>query len=139
MRWLKLTPMGWFWLIYTAAFFIMILLLLFPFRADGGQRHQQYERWYQQQWCNDQGGKMEYVLPDRTRCDCLTATHAIEFDFGPKWAEAIGQALYYSLQTGKRAGIVLILERPKDMKYWIRMNSVIMEDQLDIDTWRMGP
>ena len=25
----------------------------------------------------------EVVLPDSPRCDCLTKTHAIEFDFGP--------------------------------------------------------
>jgi hypothetical protein len=49
---------------------------------------------------------MEYVLPDKTRCDCLTPTHAVEVDFGPKWHEAIGQSLY-NLQTGKKVGIVL--------------------------------
>ncbi len=65
------------------------------------------------------------VLPDHTRCDCLTRTHAIEFDFGNNWAEAIGQSLYYSIQTGKKAGIALILEKPSDYKYWIRLNTVI--------------
>lgn len=59
-------------------------------------------------------------------------------DFGPKWAEAIGQALYYSLQTGKRAGVALILEKPKDHKYWIRLNSTIQHFGLPIDTWKMG-
>ena len=47
--------------------------------------------------------------------------------------------MYYSLQTGKKAGIVLILEKPKDMRYWIRLNSVILNDKLDIDTWMIGP
>ena len=74
------------------------------------------------------------VLPDRTRCDCLTDENAVEFDFGTKWAEAIGQALYYSIQTGKRAGVVLILEKPTDRKYWIRLNSVIQHFGLPIDT-----
>jgi hypothetical protein len=36
-------------------------------------------------------GQVEVVLPDGTRCDCLTETHAIEFDFGRGWGEAIGQ------------------------------------------------
>ena len=75
------------------------------------------------------------VLPDQTRCDCLTQTHAIEFDFGTKWAEAIGQSLYYSFQTGKKAGVVLILEKGSDRKYWIRLNSVIQHYKLPIDTW----
>ncbi|SHO53499.1 hypothetical protein [Desulfopila aestuarii] len=75
------------------------------------------------------------VLPDRTCCDCLTNNNAVEFDFGPNWAEAIGQSLYYSIQTGKRAGIALILEKPSDYKYWIRLNTVIEQNALKIDTW----
>ncbi len=93
------------------------------------------EKWYQERWCSLNHGEVEVVLPDRARCDCLTDTHAIEFDFGNKWAEAIGQSLYYSLQTGKRAGIVLILEKEKGRKYWIRLNSTIMHFELPIDTW----
>jgi hypothetical protein len=93
------------------------------------------EKHYQEQWCANQGGQAEVVLADQTRADCITATHAIEFDFGRKWAEAIGQALYYSLQTGKRAGVVLILDGPKDRRYWIRLNSTIQHFGLPIDTW----
>jgi hypothetical protein len=48
-------------------------------------------------------------LPDGTRCDCLTDVHAIEFDFGNNWAEAVGQSAYYALQTNRKAGIVLVL------------------------------
>ena len=102
-------------------------------------RRLHHERWYQQQWCRSMGGRTEVELPDRSRCDCLTESHAIEFDFADKWQEAIGQSLYYSLQTGKKAGIVLILEKPSDLKYWIRLNSVIMNDNLSIDTWKIGP
>jgi hypothetical protein len=86
---------------------------------------------------NNKGGEAEVVFPDRTRCDCLTDENAIEFDFGAKWAEAIGQALYYSIQTGKRAGVVLILEKESDRKYWIRLNSVIQHFGLPIDTWEI--
>jgi hypothetical protein len=76
-------------------------------------------------------------LSDKTRADCITETHSIEFDFGKKWAESLGQALYYSLQTGKKAEIVLILESPKDRKYFIRLNSTIQHFNLPIDTWEM--
>jgi hypothetical protein len=58
-------------------------------------------------------------------------------DLGNDWAEAIGQSAYYSLQTGKKAGIVLILETMKDRKYWIRMNTTIEHFNLPIDTWSM--
>jgi hypothetical protein len=67
--------------------------------------HAQPESWYVEQSCL---GKIEVRLSDRTRVDCLTERYAIEYDFTHKWAEAIGQALHYSLMTGKRAGIVLI-------------------------------
>ena len=70
-----------------------------------------------------------------TRCDCVADKHAIEFDFGTKWAEDVGQSAYYSLQTGKRAGIVLILETVKDRKSWIRLSTIIKHFSLPIDTW----
>ncbi len=104
-----------------------------------GSKRLHPERWYQKKWCQEQGGRSEARLPDKTRCDCLTPTHAVEFDFGPKWAEAIGQALYYSLQTGKRGGIVLILEKEQDYNYWLRLNSTIQHFKLPIDTWKMTP
>ena len=78
------------------------------------------------------------VLSDGTRCDCLTDTHAIEFDFGSGWAEAVGQSAYYAIQTGKKAGIVLILETMEDRKYWIRLNTTIEHFNLPIDTWSVG-
>ncbi|MBU2537661.1 MAG: hypothetical protein KKH22_04425 [Proteobacteria bacterium] len=105
--------------------------------AQAGPRH--LEKYYQEKWCSEQGGQSEVVLADNTRADCITTTHAVEFDFGKKWAEAIGQALYYSFQTGKRAGIVLILVKPGDRKFWLRLNSTIQHFGLPIDTWEMGP
>jgi len=43
-------------------------------------------------------------------------------DSGSRWAETIGQSAYYSLQTKKKPGVVLILETMKDRKYLIWMN-----------------
>jgi len=96
------------------------------------------EKWYQKKWCEEQKGRVEVVLPDGTRCDCVTATHAIEFDFGGGWAEAIGQGLHYSAMTKKKAGVVLILETRKDRKFWIRLNTTIEHFYLPIDTWNIG-
>lgn len=116
---------------------ITLIIMLFACIANAKRLHP--EKWYQERWCKANGGQTEVVFPDKTRCDCLTSTHAIEFDFGKKWAEAIGQALYYSIQTGKKAGIVLILEKPRDYKYWIRLNTVIDHFRLPIDTWKTAP
>ncbi len=92
------------------------MLSLFCFLSPAWAKHIHREKYYQEKWCADKSGRVEVVLPDRTRCDCPTRTHAIEFDFGNNWAEAIGQSLYYSIQTGKKAGIALILEKPSDYK-----------------------
>ncbi len=70
-----------------------------------------HEADYVDYYCEQWNGKTEYILPDRTRVDCLTKTHAIEFDWCEKWAEGIGQALYYAKQTGKKPMVVLICER----------------------------
>ena len=107
--------------------------------AYGGLTHvlakkDKHEKHYQAEWCAGKG-KTEHVLPDRTRVDCLTDSHAIEFDWGKKWQEGIGQSLYYAIQTGKRAGVVLIIKRRKHYKYWVRLNSTIEHHRLPIDTW----
>jgi hypothetical protein len=116
--------------------FITIILVLIAAACSAGRKHN--EAWYQNRWCEDKG-QVEFILPDNTRCDCLTPTHAVEVDFAEKFYEAIGQSLYYSLQTGKRAGIVLIVENISDRKYWIRLNTVIQHFDLPIDTWLIGP
>ena len=117
-------------------FLAFCIIMVISSLADAKRLH--HEKYYQQKWCQDRSGQLEVVLPDRTRCDCLTDSHAIEFDFADKWTAAVGQSLYYSLQTGKRAGIVLILESLKDRKYWIRLNTTIQHFNLPIDTWKIG-
>lgn len=111
-----------------------LLLLLLPSLASAARLHP--ESWYQERGCQ---GQVEYRLPDATRCDCLTQTHAIEYDFGTKWYEAVSQSLWYSLQTGKKAGIVLIIESDDEYKYWIRLNTLIDHFRLPIDTWIVRP
>lgn len=62
-------------------------------------------------------GTVEYQLPDRTRVDCLTEEYAIEFDWAKKWAESIGQALYYSKMTGKKPAVAIIIKNPEERIY----------------------
>ena len=80
-------------------------------------------------------GEIEHVLPDRTRIDCLTDTHAIEYDWGKKWAESLGQALFYSAMTGKKAGIVLIVNPRTKERFLKRLNKAISDNNLDVDVW----
>jgi hypothetical protein len=90
-----------------------------------GTRHLHSEKSYQRAWSQKNGGIVEYVNDDNTRVDCLTSTHAIEFDFANKWAESVGQALYYQYKTGKKAKVVLILENPRNqMVYYKRVQAL---------------
>ncbi len=75
------------------------------------------ESYYVNQWCTPSFGQKEFRLWDATRVDCLTKEYAVEFDFAKKWAESIGQALYYAKMTGKKPAVVLILTDITDMKY----------------------
>lgn len=97
-----------------------------------------YEKDYQQLWCKQHNGRLEVILPDKARVDCVTDTHAIEFDFAKKWGESIGQALYYSTILNKQAGIVLIMEKgASDEKYLSRVKEVAK--RYNITIWTMTP
>ena len=82
-------------------------------------------------------GTPEYNLKDGTRVDCLTDQYAVEFDFSNKWAEAVGQALYYSMKTGKKAGIVLIMNGGSSQAHLERLKEVIGHYRLDIKIWTL--
>ena len=95
------------------------------------------EKDYQKYWCSEQKGTQEYRLKDGTRVDCLTNTHAIEVEYAKKWAESIGQSLYYAEQTGKQAGVLLIIQSSKDVKYHKRLKSVAKKHSIFI--WTITP
>lgn len=121
---------------YRVASFFVLLVLLAGTAHGGGREHP--ERWYQAQWC-DGRGTMEVVLADGSRCDCLTGDYAVEFDFADKWAEAVGQSLNYAAETGKRPGIVLIMERPGDARYLERILAIDRAHGLGLTVWTVGP
>ena len=79
------------------------------------------EKDYVNKYCT---GIIEYTLPDKTRIDCLTEEYAIEFDYAKKWAESIGQSLYYAKKTGKKPAVAIITESEKDYKYINRIKEV---------------
>ena len=89
---------------------------------------------YQKSWCDLHNGIIEYQNQDFTRVDCLTSTHAVEFDFAKKWAESIGQALHYGLMTGKKPMVVLILNNPqKQMCYYYRVKNIAKQYKFDVE------
>jgi len=102
-----------------------IICVIINLNINTAFAHLHCEASYQYAWAKKNNAVCEYKNDDGTRVDCLTKTHAIEFDFAKKWAEAIGQALYYQYKTGKRAKVILILENPqKEMVYFNRVKAL---------------
>lgn len=75
-------------------------------------------------------GILEYVTSDGCRIDLLTSTHAYEIDYASKWKESIGQAMWYAIQSNKKAGIILLLETDKDFLYAQKLISTISHSNL---------
>ena len=103
-------------------FFILFIILFIPLFCYAV--HYQSEKVYQKEWCDRFNGQMEYRLDDGTRVDCVTKNYAVEFDFANKWAESVGQSLYYGIMTNKKPAVVLIIEKPSDFKYYYRIKKV---------------
>nr|DAO24370.1 MAG TPA: hypothetical protein [Caudoviricetes sp.] len=118
---------------------LVISLFLFTIAPCYAKRlHPEAE--YQKAWCDKRGGLMEYKLSDKTRVDCLLPNMAVEFDFANKWAECIGQAIYYGRQTNRQAACVLIMENgEKDLKYLYRLRRAAYKKGVNLRTFTMKP
>lgn len=118
---------------------IILFLLLFKVLPCYAKRlHPEAE--YQKTWCEKRGGVIEYKLSDKTRVDCLLPNMAVEFDFANKWAECIGQALYYGRMTNRQPACVLIMERgEKDLKYLKRLRRAAYRKGVNLRTFTMKP
>ncbi len=92
------------------------------------------EDYYNRQFCTQESGQAEYKLPDRSRIDCLTDTHAYEADWadGLKVYESIGQSLYYAAETGKKPGILLLVRKKNSDKHIRKVKRVIENWSLPI-------
>lgn len=118
--------------------FILCLALIFVPAAQAKRLHTEAE--YQAVWCGKHNGLLEYRLPDKTRVDCLTDTLAVEVDFATKWAECIGQALYYGKMTGKQPACVLIIENTeRDAKYLQRLRRTAYKKGVNLRTFTITP
>jgi hypothetical protein len=118
--------------------FLTLLTLLLMSCAHAP--HLQHEADYVESWCSEKGGIVEYVLPDKTRVDCLLDDYAVEFDFAEKWEEAIGQANLYANETGRDPGVVLIMEDPeRDYKYLLLLLNGIEDSPQRWRVWTMEP
>lgn len=76
-----------------------------------------WSRWLAEQL----GGEREFRTHDGSRVDILTDDHAIEVEWVKKWAQAVGQAVFYAAVTGRRPAIILLLrDKPNEQTYVLR-------------------
>jgi len=93
---------------------------------------------YRDHICGAAGWQMEVRLPNGTRADCVSETHAIEIDFSNHWAEALGQSLNYAAETDKRPGIILVCKRgtePRCLSWALRLEQTIARWRLPVTVW----
>lgn len=96
---------------------IIIAIFLFCSLNLNAQYAKQKEVYYQNLFAKDINGQTEVVLNDKASVDIVTDTYAIEVDFAPKWAESIGQCLYYGIMMNKKPGILLVVDGNKEQRY----------------------
>lgn len=114
----------------------LLMLTLLPIAGCFGGRPL-HEKDYQRYWCGKQKGELEYRLNDGTRVDCLTKDYAVEVEYAHKWAEAIGQSLYYAKMTGRKPGIVLIMREHGDERFARRLREIAPQEQIKV--WTIRP
>lgn len=105
------------------------------FASTHAERHKFHELHYAAILARQWNGQTEVRLPDNTRCDIVTSTHAIEVDWAEKWSEGIGQSLFYGLMLGKRPGLILLVDDPaSDQRFIDRAQRVCHERRIWLTT-----
>jgi len=121
-------------------FMLIILLQLYVpiLITNSYAKHLHKEKVYQMYWAGKYHAiDTEYILPDKARVDIVTKEYAIEVDFASKWAESIGQSLYYAEMMGLKPAVLLIVEEMKEMKFVYRIK--ILCDKYDIKLFLIFP
>ena len=82
------------------------------------------ERWWQdiihEEFSQKDGWESiekEFRLDDGTRVDLLFPRQACEIDWASKWAEGVGQSIYYGLKTQRFPLVILLAKKDGWEKY----------------------
>ncbi|MEZ0137337.1 MAG: hypothetical protein AB9Q22_10075 [Candidatus Reddybacter sp.] len=126
---------GYFLVLVTALVFYGLLALGIGVLLGFSGSAQALEADYAEPWCAANGGVNEKVLTDRTRVDCLLPRYAVEVDFAPKWAEAMGQALHYGRMTQRTPAVLLILKKPSDVRFAKRLQADAKHWDVPLEVW----
>jgi hypothetical protein len=115
--------------------YLLFIMLLMPISCFATS-YQPLEE-YQAEWCAKNGGKIDYVYEnDTSNVACIKDQYAIYTAYASKWKEAVGQALYYSVMTGKKPGVALIVPNTaEDTKNFKNLKQVA--DKYNIRVWEI--
>ena len=104
-------------------------------------KHQFLEKEFQKKWCSANNGQTEVMLDTADRVDCVTDKYAVEVEFAYKFYESIGQSEYYEIKlnempqyAGRKAAVLLILEKSSDKKYLDALNLVAKKHGITVFT-----
>ena len=119
----------------TARFIILLTAILVGGCRDLGPTT---ERDHVEMIQKQLGGEMEVTVAGG-RADLVTKDIAWEVEFASNWKSSIGQALWYGLQTNKKAGIILIKRAEKENRYVIQLGSALqhgnLEEAVEVMVW----
>ncbi len=115
--------------------FLLTLIIVAMFLMSQTQTTRQKEVYYQDKFATIMHGATSVTLYDKTEVDILNDTFAIEVDFSEKWAESIGQSLYYAEMTNRKADVLLVVNGNLDERFIRRLMTVAVKK--DITVWLM--
>ena len=95
--------------------------------------HLNPEKYYTDIGCSKLKGISNHFI-NGVFVDCVTTTEAIEFEFPEKWAEGIGQSLYYGYIMKKIPTIVFIVETKEELKYIQRVSPILFKYGIKVYT-----
>ena len=101
----------------------LVVAILLPLEGQAEE-----EKAHISKWCQEKNGITEYPLYDGTKVDCLTDTHAIEFEHATGWGKVVGslgQAIHYAQLANRRPGIILIVEHINNCRYLKRLEKTV--------------
>ena len=107
--------------------------------GDAAAAADKREAYWQRQYCA--GMEIEKKLITGGRIDCFNDEFAIEVDWANKWAEAVGQSLYYAGATDRKPAIILLCtesEGPVEglcRSYVYRLEHALAFVNTHVDVW----